>query len=285
MNKTSIPTSNFHKLILSVLLATLLHPIQALACSVLYYKDLATGKIYAVNAEDYYLDVDAYIQIEPKSKRKFARLWYGWDDFAQGGINEQGLFFDAAVTPEQPRIKGYRNPRNNLGDKILARASTVEEALEILEKEKIALNKSHMLFGDSTGQAVIVEWVGGERKLHWIEDNKLVMTNFLLSEPEAGNYPDFRYKSIIDRINELESGEQEINLNKIGNTVGLAVRPAREDENKRLGGTVYVSFIDVTENKFVLSYRLSNDDLVILDLEDEFAKSKRQTINFEKLFH
>ena len=59
----------------------------------------------------------------------------------------------------------------------------------------------------------------------------------------------------------------------------------REDENKRLGGTVYVSFIDVTENKFVLSYRLSNDDLVILDLEDEFAKSKRQTINFEKLFH
>ena len=46
-----------------------------------------------------------------------------------------------------------------------------------------------------------------------------------------------------------------------------------------------VSFIDVTENKFVLSYRLSNDDLVILDLEDEFAKSERQTINFEKLFH
>ena len=69
--------SNFHKLILSVLLATLLHPIQALACSVLYYKDLATGKIYAVNAEDYYLDVDPYIQIEPKSKRKFKedRFW------------------------------------------------------------------------------------------------------------------------------------------------------------------------------------------------------------------
>ena len=42
--------------------------------------------------------------------------------------------------------------------------------------------------------------------------------------------------------------------------------------------------IDVTENKFVLSYRLSNDDLVILDLEDEFAKSERQTINFEKFF-
>ena len=288
ISKTLVKTENtsrLNRVILSLLLVILLHPTQALACSVLYYKDLATGKIYAVNAEDYYLDVDAYIQIEPKSKRKFARLWYGWDDFAQGGINEHGLFFDAAITPEQQRIKGYRNPRNNLGDKILALASTVEEALEILEKEKIALNKSHMLFGDRTGQAVIVEWVGGERKLRWIDDNKLVMTNFLLSEPEAGNHPDFRYNSIIHRINELESSGQEINLNKIGNTFGLAVQPARADENKRLGGTIYTSFIDITDNKFVLSYRLSNDDLVILDLEDEFAKSKRQTINFEKLFH
>ena len=111
------------------------------------------------------------------------------------------------------------------------------------------------------------------------------MTNFLLSEPEAGNHPDFRYNSIIHRINELESSGQEINLNKIGNTFGLAVQPARADENKRLSGTIYTSFIDITDNKFVLSYRLSNDDLVILDLKEEFAKSKRQTMNFEKLFN
>ena len=270
---------------MALCLMILLNPSQAEACSVLYYKDLATNKIYAVNAEDYFLDVDAYIQIEPKTRKKFARLWYGWNSFAQGGINEEGLFFDAAITPEQEKIKGYGNPKNNLGDKILAYASTVEEALGVLEKEKIVLNKSHMLFGDRNGQAVIVEWVGGERKLHWIEDNKLVMTNFLLSEPEAGNYPDFRYNSIIDRINELELSGQEINLNKIGNTFGLAVQPAREDENKRLGGTVYTSFINITENKFVLSYRFSNQDVIILDLNEEFLKSKRQTINFEKLFN
>ncbi len=42
---------------------------------------------------------------------------------------------------------------------------------------------------------------------------------------------------------------------------------------------------NITDNKFVLSYRLSNDDLVILDLKEEFARSKRQTMNFEKLFN
>lgn len=52
------------------------------ACSVLYYTDTTTEKIYAVNSEDYWLDVEAYIQIEPKSKKKFARLWYGWDNFS-----------------------------------------------------------------------------------------------------------------------------------------------------------------------------------------------------------
>jgi len=69
--------SRLNRLIVSVWLIVLLYPAQVIACSVLYYKDLATGKIYIVNAEDYYLDVDAYIQIQPKSKRKFARLWYG----------------------------------------------------------------------------------------------------------------------------------------------------------------------------------------------------------------
>lgn len=253
-----------------------------MACSVLYYVDAKTGKIYAVNNEDYWYDVDAYIKIEPKSRNKLARLWYGWENFAQGGINEKGLFFDAAITPEQERIKGYGNPRNNLGDKLLAHCSTVEEALAFLESEKIALNQSHIMFGDKTGKAVVVEWINGERKLHWIEENKLIMTNYLLSDPEAGNYPCYRYKSIEDRIMEMENSGEEISLLKVGNTFGQAAQPAREQEEGRVGGTVYTSFIDITDNKFFLSYKLSNNNVIQLDLDIEFSKSKRQKIKLEE---
>lgn len=270
------------KLLLIAFLGTILIPNSSFACSVLYYIDSTTGKIYAVNSEDYWLDVDAYIQIEPKSKNKFARLWYGWDNFAQGGINEKGLFFDAAVTPEQERIKGYGNPKNNLGDKILAFCSTVDEALAYIEKEKIALNKSHMMFGDKTGKAVVVEWVNGERKLHWIKDNKLIMTNYLLSDPKAGNYPCYRYNSIEDRISEMEKSGEEINLLKIGNTFGQAGQPPRENEEGRVGGTVYTSFIDITDNKFFLSYKLSNENVIKLDLNIEFDKTKRQKIKLKE---
>ena len=260
----------------------LMIPNSSLACSILYYVDSETGKIYVVNNEDFWYDVKAYIQIEPKSKNKFARLWYGWDNFAQGGINEKGLFFDAAITPEQERIKGYGNPKNNLGDRILANCTTVDEALSFLKKEKIALNKSHLMFGDKTGNAVVVEWVDGERKLHWIADNKLIATNYLLSDPKAGNYPCYRYESIEKRISEMEESGDEINLLKVGNTFGQASQSPNESEKGRVGGTVYTSFIDITDNKFFLSYKLSNKNVIQLDLNKEFAKSKRQKIELKE---
>lgn len=269
------------KILLTFFIGLLMTTHVSIACSVLYYVDAATGKIYVVNSEDYFLDVNAYIQIEPKSKNKLARLWYGWDNFAQGGINEKGLFFDAAVTPEQDKIKGYKNPKGNLGDKVLAHCSTVEEALEFLEQEKIALNKSHMMFGDKTGKAVIVEWVNNKRQLHWLEDNKLIMTNFLFSKPDADNYPCYRYESIKNRILELEENQEEINLLKIGNTFGQAGQPAKELENGKVGGTVYTSFIDIIDNKFFLSYKLSNKNVIQLDLNKEFTKSKRQKIKLK----
>ncbi|MEM6720110.1 MAG: carcinine hydrolase/isopenicillin-N N-acyltransferase family protein [Bacteroidota bacterium] len=266
-----------------VLLISLLLPTIASACSVLYYVDAKTGKIYVVNSEDYFFNVKAYIQIEPKTKKKLARLWYGWDNFAQGGINEKGLFFDGAVTPPQKQLKGYTDPQNNLGDNILAQCTTVEEAIAFLEKEKIALTTSHIMFGDKTGKAVVVEWIDGKKKLNWIQDNKLIMTNYLLSEPNAGNYPCPRYQSIEDRIAAMEKGNEEINLLKVGNTFGQAVRPAGETPDGKMVGTLYATFINITDNEFVLSYKLSNENIVKLDLTKEFAKKKRQKIELKDI--
>lgn len=248
------------------------------ACSVLYYVDQNTGKIYVVNNEDYWYDVNAYIQFVPNRSDEFARLWYGWDNFAQGGVNEKGLFFDAAVTPEQPEISGFGFPKGNLGDDILANCQNVKEALKYLEDNKIAVYDSHLMFGDSSGQAVIVEWVNGKRELHWIKNNHLTMTNFLLSKPEAGNYPCYRYQSIEKNILALEDSGVEINLNRIGNTMGQAVQVPQKNEEGREGGTLYTSFINLTDMEFVLSYKLSNQNLIKLDLKEEFSNSRKKKI-------
>jgi choloylglycine hydrolase len=266
------------RLIIILLGACMLVLPELEACSVLYYIDQHTGKIYLVNNEDYWYDVDAYIEIRPGKANKLARLWYGWDKFAQGGINEAGLVFDGAVTPEQVIPQGYRGPKSNLGDQILSRCHNVDEALLLLEKEQIALNNAHMMLGDSTGRAVVVEWIQGQKKLIEISGNRLIMTNYLLSDPDKGNYPCPRYQSIEERLLKLENSLQPMDLKLIGNTMGGAVQPPRTLEDGRMGGTLYTSFIGISDMEFVLVYKLDNQRVTHLDLREEFAGRRKKRI-------
>ena len=207
-----------------------------------------------------------------------ARLWYGWDHFAQGGINEAGLFFDGAVTPLQDKLEGYGGPKGNLGDEILANCATVKQALAYLEKKKIALNNAHMMFGDRSGNAVVVEWVKGARKIIYMTGNHLTMTNFLLSDTSQGNYPCYRYNAIEDQIKQLQDKNEPVSLLQVGNVLGKAVQLPRADKNNRTGGTLYSSFIDITDMKFILAFKLDNTKLTKLDLREAFRKNKKQKI-------
>ena len=252
---------------------------NSLACSILYYVDKETGKVYAVNNEDFWLDTKAYIQIEKASKNKLARLWYGWDGFAQGGINSAGLFFDVAVTPDQKMPEGYGWLKGNIGDQLLSKAKTVEEALEWMEQEKFAVHQSHFLIGDASGNAVIVEWINEERHIVKIENNFLIATNYLVSAPEEGGFPCPRFDAIEVGISQLETSDKEINLKSVGQTMLGAVQIPAEWETGKTGGTLYTSFFDITDMKMVLVPKLDNNKLIRLDLKAEFKKGKKRRID------
>lgn len=254
----------------------------AQTCSIVYYKDAKTGKIYVANNEDYWYDTDAYIQINPARKGKLARLWYGWNDFAQGGVNEAGLFFDGAVTPQQTISDSFKKMQGNLGDEILANCHSVEQALVLLKQKNVGLTNAHMMIGDSSGSAVVVEWKDEHRKLTWISEGHLTMTNFLLSDTTAGNYPCYRFKSIEENIDQLRSTNETITLNKFGNVINRAVQVQQANEQGKIGGTLYSSFINITDMEFVLVYKLDNTKITKLDLKYEFqntGKSKKIKLN------
>jgi len=250
------------------------------ACSILYYIDKQTGKIYAINNEDFWYSTKPYIKIIPAKNNELARLWFGWKDFAQGGINEAGLFFDGAATPNQPMPEGYTSKRGNLGDEILAKCNTVLEAIDFLEQHKIALHNAHLLFGDKAGNAAVVSWVQGKRKITKPENNYLIATNFLLEAPEAGHTPCYRYKAMVKEIKRLEESGVPIGLREVGNIAAKAVQEPREIEGKILG-TLYTTFINITDMEFVLAYKLNNSKLTKLDLMDEFAKGRKRTIRLK----
>lgn len=248
------------------------------ACSVIYFVDKDTGKIYVANNEDYWYDVKAYIRILPKSRDKLARLWYGWDNFAQGGINEAGLFFDGAVSPKQRIPEGYGSPNGNLGDDILSKCKTVDEAIVYLEDRKIALDNAHIMFGDRFGNAKIVEWVNGERKIVSIDNNRLVMTNFNLSDTPYDKISCPRYKAIDKELDRLGSINDSLGLKEIGNAVAKAVQIPSKDENGREAGTLYSTFINITDMEFVLVYKIDNSKIRKLNLQDEFKIGKKKKI-------
>ena len=184
-----------------------------------YYIESKTGKIYFVNNEDYWYDVEPYIQIIPCSKNELGRIWYGWKSFGQGGVNEKGLVLDGAVTPEEEIPSGYTEPQNgNITDEILAKCATVDEAAQYLEVKKIALKTGHIFFGDKNGKAIIVEWVNGVKHIVEIKNNRLVATNFNLSGTNQSEITCWRYKAIQKGLDELDAkyNKDTIDLKAVG---------------------------------------------------------------------
>ncbi|MBS1594765.1 MAG: penicillin acylase [Bacteroidetes bacterium] len=263
-------------LVLGWMILVLMGRLQA--CSIVYYIDSATGKIYVANNEDYFLNVKPYIRIEPAGQNSYARLWYGWKDFAQGGINAEGLFFDGATTPDEPEVPGYHKPKGNLGDEILAQCKNVEEAVAYLEKKKVALTNGHLMFGDKYGHAVVVEWVDKEQKIISIKNGLLLAINFLLTDTGKGGYPCPRYSAMEAEAIRLKESSDSVGLKQVGNIAARAVQVPAKDAKGKDVGTLYSTFIDISDMKFKLVYKLDNRNITSLDLKQEFANNKGRTI-------
>lgn len=69
-----------------------LSEVSSLACSVIYAK--GAGEVLAGNNEDYSYP-NTIVSFFPREKGKHGAIVFGFDHFwMQGGVNDQGLFFD-----------------------------------------------------------------------------------------------------------------------------------------------------------------------------------------------
>lgn len=270
--------------LLTLFLVITLFSVKSFACSIIYYIDSRTSKIYFVNNEDYWYDVKPYIQIIPSSKNELGRIWYGWENFGQGGVNEKGLVIDGAVTPEQKTPIGYNSsPNGNITDKILAKCNTVDDAVQFLEEKKVALKDGHILLGDKNGKAVIVEWINGVKQIVTIKNNRLVATNFNLSDTSQTEITCWRYPIIQKGLDELDAKDRKdtIDLKAVGNVIGKAVQLPQTDSTGKVSGTLYTTFIELTEMKLLLVYKLDNSKIEKLDILKELQTGRKRKIKLE----
>lgn len=177
-----------------LLTLSLLGYIQSSACYIIVLSD--GNQILVGNHEDWYAK-DAGIKIMPPTAIRYGSIIFTFmsEGWAQGGMNEHGLFFDAARTPfseiqfdaEAREFHGY------IWQTILDKCKTVDEALAFIRKYKLPeLSDINIVLADATGNAVIVGVNNGGVSVQKIDGNYLCQTNFNLWHPELSEEPTCR---------------------------------------------------------------------------------------------
>jgi antitoxin component YwqK of YwqJK toxin-antitoxin module len=206
-------------------------------------------------------DPITYVWFLPAEKSKYGRVYFGLSNkWPQGGMNDQGLFYDGTACPLLEVKKSKDKPiyNGNLSEKILEECSTVDEALELLGKYNLNyFRNGEMMIVDKFGNSVIVEGDTIIRK----QGHYQVVTNFYQSKPSLGGYPCSRY----DIAGLLLKKMERISVDYFRNVL---------DAVHTKGYTQYSNICDLSKGIIYLFRDSNYQECVKLDLHEELKKGK-----------
>ncbi|HTH55395.1 MAG TPA: carboxypeptidase-like regulatory domain-containing protein [Cyclobacteriaceae bacterium] len=165
--------------------------LQARSCFILFLSD---GKSVLVGNHEDWFAKDAAIKVNPPQAGKFGSVIFTFmsEGWAQGGMNEKGLFFDAAHTPLQEIEfdKNAEKPPSYIWQTILDKFETVEEAVQFLRTYQLPeLREMHVMLADAKGHAVIIGVQNGRLAVQPFVQTYLMQTNFNPWHPELSEEP------------------------------------------------------------------------------------------------
>jgi len=253
---------------LAVLLA---HATPALACSVFTAHD--GNEVLIGNNEDYYGGDDTLLWFVPPGDDPYGFVAWGFDEnhFSQGGMNDQGLFFDGLATPQLPIEECTGTDPFTLYtlEEILASCATVAEAIAHLETIDYTqvLHGAQLMFADRHGDAAIFE---GDEVIY-PEQDTLFALNFYWSNPELGNYPDWREPI----LTEMMADGLEISVDyftDIADAVHQGTEPGPDVYTR------YTTIGDLQRGELTLYYDLDFEYALVFDLEEELALEEHEFV-------
>lgn len=193
----------------------------------------------------------------PAEKGKFGRVFFGYNNaHTQGGMNDQGLFFDVVRVSNPinlaPSVPQKLNNKGNLAEKILEECSTVAQALMLFDKyNEPILGYAKFVFADSNGDSAIVGW-------DWTKSDLSIVK-------KTGNYQLFGTgQEILEYLFEKDS--QNISIEHFRSMLDATHQRFR---------TVYSNIYDLKKRE-VYVYNQSNFDKVFkFKLAEQLQKGKR----------
>ena len=255
---------------LIILLALLFTEIPSYSCTIFYV--VQGNEIFAGNNEDWE-NPNSKMWFYPADNNKHGWIKFGWGSgFPQGGMNDQGLFWDASsgIYLAMPISEANKEKYNGaLMQKIIEECTNIQEALEIFANYYCEDQyKAQYLLGDSLGNSIIVE---GDNFIP-ISGNHQILTNFYHSNHELGGYPCWRYNTANDMLNE--------NYNLTPYFIG-SILDATHQKGKY--PTQYSTIYDLKNNQIYLFHYHNYEEFIKIDLIKELKKGYR-SYNIPDLF-
>lgn len=172
-------------------------PIDA-GCTVVYATD---GEQHLGGGNADWDDPFTRIWFLPGENGDNSRVYLGYENlYPQGGMNDQGLFFDWLAVEDQ-QIDVPQNGKEYVGgsliDRIMRECGTVDCVIEYFGTYQLANTWSfQLLFGDAFGNSVIIEPLTVIRQ----EGSYQVATNFYQSETDPELADCWRYNKATDLL-------------------------------------------------------------------------------------
>lgn len=222
------------------------------------------NKIFAGNNEDW-KDPYSKMWFYPPENGKHGWIKFGWGSgFPQGGMNDQGLFWDASSCTHlsMPYSEAHKTKYDGaLMQKVIEECASTEEALEIFANFYCEDQyKAQYLLGDSLGNSIIVE---GDNYIPK-EGNYQVLTNFYHSNPDLGGYPCWRYETAAEML----SSSSALSPFFIG-----SILAATHQEGKY--PTQYSVIYDLKNDQLYLFHFHNYEEFITINLGNELSKGYR----------
>lgn len=234
---------------------------SANACFIIVCRNDST--VLVGNHEDWFAH-DAAIRIRTPQPGRYGSIIFTFasEGWPQGGMNEQGLFFDAAQTPFQEIEfdSEKRKPSFYIWQEILDRFTTVQDAIRFLKQYSLPeLSETNIVLADATGDAAIIGVHNHKLDIRHIAGKYLMQSNFNAWHPELSAEP------VCPRYH---AAEQFLSLSPPSNfeTIRTILKQTHQDSL-----TVYSNIYDL-KNKSIHTFSQRNFDDAIVTTLPEFFK-------------
>ncbi|GEM_PF-3510215 len=235
------------------------------------------GRVVAGANSDQPYDENTRVWFVPDTGDVLAHVCVGseavpaWSPPGGTCMNEHGLVMMRTATPPVPVPFDPDKPqlRHNFFEKVISDCVNVKQAVALLKSYSFPPGLpggTHLMLADPSGESVIVEWVEDGIRIIPRTGPYQLMTNFLLSKPEAGQYPSSRFtrgEAMLKKAPEPVIGNvipvlQEIS--QYGKIRGKEV------------GTLYTAVWDLNKLELRLFYKRDFTHPLVFNLNAETAK-------------